>query len=849
MTPLAVPKYYTDRAVQTDLTITSPFVPGFTIDISDTSTCFLPALKTVSPSETESPQDAPMKSGAYMQSEHSPLEDSIEILPSRKDRKVVSLTSGLGYPSTLVTTTKQRVVSLPEHSSSGPARLALVERQTRVVSMPERGKLSSLVSVSKNAGASASANFGAGSTGRSYPSDVPQTPSPPSSPDSVMIMGNGEQVSGSFLQGRRRSFTDEDGWVTWASSPPRPIPALHGPLSLPYARCPSGAEGTVVEGDDLSHKIWGLGADDAPAHTRYHRTLPHTASQPTLANHSPEIKAHTFGDQYQASSHQRRRDTVIDLSQPSTFDHIQDAHQSSRNSANAAAQGSTAKDLPDLVASAMAKLTVLPHVRQQDHRDAPKKTYGAETAAGDQLGFALQWESLFNSDPQAKAWMNGSKSLGTGQGSSNNRLNTSAPPFVPQNYVSQSLLDRAILQDKPRHSRIEQTQRPGYRSSDTLATIHTLQDHNAQSPPSTASPLWTPIFAQATDMHHAHGKSFESRAGQHMPDVYSPELERGAYQSNQLGGMHMISQLQSYDLQGLSHGGLNKEEYSPQASLGNSHSSQDLNQLRGRQPVIEIHQQQPPMLFDTSNDNHGGSNATVTTMDRRRSLTQQHPRSIPLARLIQRRLSSVVEEEVLTGGNCGDNTSSSSSFPRQLPSGAPVRRLPISPETLRAVHSSSMFAQRSRPKMSNNNAYADDREFERQPVLGLGGVGPENPSLMVSMMGTGGGGGGKLQQLNVKDGPKAVVKLPQSGPRTDARGIVLNSNRHTAGHVAVTREYAHAKHSREDTMKQEEKENAKANSESATATAVAGKTSSKKNHNNRHKKRSERASAASSKAT
>lgn len=613
----------------------------------------------------------------------------------------------------------------------------------------------------------------------------------------------------------------------------------------------SGAEGTVVEGDDLSHKIWGLGADDAPAHTRHHRTLPYTAPQPTLANQSPENKAHTFGDQYQASSHQRRRDTVIDLSQPSTFDHIQDAQQRPRNLANTAAQSLTAKDsnnLPDLAASAMAKLTVLPHVRQQDHRDAPKKTYGAEAAAGDQLGLALQWESLFSCDPQAKAWMNGSKSLGTGQGSSN-RLNTSAPPFVPQNYVSQSLLDRAILQENAQYSRTEQTQKCGYRSSDTLATTHTLQDHNAQSPPSTASPLWTPIFTQATDMHHAHGKSFESRTGQHMPDVYSPELVRGAYQSNQLANIHMISQFPNYDLQGLSHGSLSKEKHSPQTSLGDAYSNQDLNQHRGRPPVIDIHQQQSPMLSDTSNPNHGGSNATVTTMDRRRSLTQQHPRSIPLARLIQRRLSSVVEEEVLTAGNYrSDNTSSSSSFSRQLPSGAPVRRLPISPETLRAVHSSSMFGQRSRPKMSNNNAYAGDREFERQPVLGLGGVVPENPSTTVSMMGAGGGGGGNLQQLNVNDDPKAVVKLPQSGPRTDARGIVLNSNRHTAGHAAVAREYAHTKHSSQDTLKQEEKENAKANSESATATTVAGKTSSKKNHNNRHKKRAERASAASSKA-
>ncbi|KAJ2916758.1 hypothetical protein MD484_g3619, partial [Candolleomyces efflorescens] len=53
--------------------------------------------------------------------------------------------------------------------------------------------------------------------------------------------------------------SDPQDWVTWASSPPKPIPALHGPLSLPYARCPSGAEGTVIESDDrVSNVIWGL---------------------------------------------------------------------------------------------------------------------------------------------------------------------------------------------------------------------------------------------------------------------------------------------------------------------------------------------------------------------------------------------------------------------------------------------------------------------------------------------------------------------------------------------------------------------------------------------------------------
>lgn len=94
-------------------------------------------------------------------------------------------------------------------------------------------------------------------------SDAQNTPSPPSSPESsVLIIGNDVQLPRLFLRRRRNeesSSRPEDegichletpgdflvlsrfsqGWPTWASSPPRPIPALHGPSSLPYARCPS----------------------------------------------------------------------------------------------------------------------------------------------------------------------------------------------------------------------------------------------------------------------------------------------------------------------------------------------------------------------------------------------------------------------------------------------------------------------------------------------------------------------------------------------------------------------------------------------------------------------------------
>ncbi|KAF8757277.1 hypothetical protein RHS01_03914 [Rhizoctonia solani] len=50
---------------------------------------------------------------------------------------------------------------------------------------------------------------------------------------------------------------DDSDWILF--DPPRPIPALHGPPSLPYARCPSGAEGVALDDQqELDGVIWGL---------------------------------------------------------------------------------------------------------------------------------------------------------------------------------------------------------------------------------------------------------------------------------------------------------------------------------------------------------------------------------------------------------------------------------------------------------------------------------------------------------------------------------------------------------------------------------------------------------------
>ncbi|KAI6106103.1 hypothetical protein EDD16DRAFT_1899622 [Pisolithus croceorrhizus] len=100
------------------------------------------------------------------------------------------------------------------------------------------------------------------------PTDVPRTPSPPSSSESFLFVGSSTRLSEDFTRGivSSRSLTEIEDWMLWSSSPPRPIPALHGPLSLPYARCPSGAEGTIIEEPgNVSRVIWGLGSDDQPS--------------------------------------------------------------------------------------------------------------------------------------------------------------------------------------------------------------------------------------------------------------------------------------------------------------------------------------------------------------------------------------------------------------------------------------------------------------------------------------------------------------------------------------------------------------------------------------------------------
>jgi len=148
---------------------------------------------------------------------------------------------------------QRRVVSHPESVTCKPQTLYADSGKPRVVSLPESTSLKGCVSIQNRQHQDLERH------NREYPFDFPRTPSPPSSPDSIVIVGNETRLPSSFFQ----SHLDENGnslttrlgheaktrilaWTTWANSPPRPIPALHGPSSLPYARCPSSVDSYFI---------------------------------------------------------------------------------------------------------------------------------------------------------------------------------------------------------------------------------------------------------------------------------------------------------------------------------------------------------------------------------------------------------------------------------------------------------------------------------------------------------------------------------------------------------------------------------------------------------------------------
>ena len=149
---------------------------------------------------------------AYSQSPDSQNHDLPSLLSSRYclDR---STGISCGRPSELRLSMKKRVTSLTSVPSTGKFEATVLGDKLRLVSMPERGKYASVSAKDSLLGKQCTGDLDNSDNyeqmGRLYPADLPQTPSPPSSPESVTIIGNNTHVPGSFL--RQCGYTDNDG--------------------------------------------------------------------------------------------------------------------------------------------------------------------------------------------------------------------------------------------------------------------------------------------------------------------------------------------------------------------------------------------------------------------------------------------------------------------------------------------------------------------------------------------------------------------------------------------------------------------------------------------------------------
>ncbi|KAF8070634.1 hypothetical protein FPV67DRAFT_1668478 [Lyophyllum atratum] len=464
------------------------------------------------------------------------------------------------------------------------------------------------------------------------PSDMPDTPSPPSSPESLLISGKGPGLPRSFLYETGLSADsafiaaseDEAGWITWASSPPRPIPALHGPLSLPYARCPSGAEGTIIEDADLPRMIWGL---DLPAETKRETTRAengiHTTAQGTASRRVPVSLSDRL---YSPESAEPRFEKNGTLRHESLAVRCIDS-RTDNSHRNYSRNQCVWNDTPI-----------------QIHRPFDGGEY--PTRVGD-----------VGSD-----WRDGHTSF-LSEDHKRSDLKSSAPTFIPSILTSQPVsgtYPRIFIEPRPgsqitagrRLSAIEIAQR--YRIEQEQSALPT--------PPNSSSPLWSPKFTRYTP----------SLLPLQEPGLYPiPQaVTEPLYTSGALSGRDFSEELRQIKgakrklnkIIGLP--GVTRENFSWNVSgplspiptsQGSFHRSSPAIDISGtlKEQSASVSHSVNPRIQDTVSPTLSTSRVNVPA-PQRRNLLGQKPQSIPLACLMQRRLSSVAEEEA----NCSTNQES-----------------------------------------------------------------------------------------------------------------------------------------------------------------------------------------------
>ena len=401
----------------------------------------------------------------------------------------------------------------------------------------------------------------------------------------------------------------------------------------------------MVEGDDLSHKIWGLGIDDSQVVYPAATTRP-PVRQPQDYRPSQVLPTTATGQDGFTLSHYYERDAIIDLSRPATFyGHVGTQRVLSKQNVKPIA--------PTLPMSTSQKIRIPQLTEVESFATLRAKNlkfeevYKAGHSSTLAVGLGLHTWSSRESRPESISPM---------CEISSNPLNTAATVFVPasanmkpypskQRYTPPSEKPLPYTFTAPRRSLVFNNAAEQHWQPDSQSLLPT--------PPSTSSPCWTPIFSHQPEMAISTLDPKVSKADSYSPSIYSSisDLE------DDFGHIRIITQQNAthetdvaYDPRTHSC----QDPFTFQIFVPNTGSPQlDVSSCLSATPG-SLHD--PLMAFSTNHENGNllqaeplqTSVVTQGSTKRRSNLSYQQPRSIPLARLIQRRLSSVAEENLST---------------------------------------------------------------------------------------------------------------------------------------------------------------------------------------------------------
>ncbi|KAG1734681.1 uncharacterized protein EDB91DRAFT_1348502 [Suillus paluster] len=565
-------------------------------------------------------------------------------------------------------TVERRVISMPDNK-----HIKLdTQNGMRVVSMPEYLAAAVDLSLDSIESPSAGASFESLYLEKRHrvrvcppPSDVPRTPSPPSSPESILIIDSHAQLPDGFLRRKysQKTAVSSNGWTTWASSPPRPIPALHGPLSLPYARCPSGAEGTIIEEPgNVSRMIWGLGRNDSHQYRgdseytddeTHHKASPHPQVPPRMqkkhgiqkppaqvraaANGKKSFKGDAGGGGASIRHHDHER---------RIHGHSQAPHPPEPRAEQAI------RGLP--FSGSWWSETGIPTVRESETHE---RGYGS--SLNDQkllldLQLAFAQQSLQNTALN-QAYPEGLKPVFPVSNYPR------ATPTYPKIFVEPRLNE--VVNAAQRQSAMEIAQQYRQRQEFRLK-----QQGALPTPPSSSSPQWSSNFSPYQYHSVSPEMDFQNTLGlpHHVQQAQRPFVD-ASHQARRFLYDRQDNNLETHFFSGSGGGGSMLSPHDKGIPSTVNHHPSDVsgglaNYLRDLQALSSSALAQQPRYAGTAEPHLAAAahhpvstGRTVVSVappspespgSRSRSISYQQPSSAPLARLVQRRLSSVPEEEL-----------------------------------------------------------------------------------------------------------------------------------------------------------------------------------------------------------